>query len=143
MAGATITVCTPLEELFEGFPEEMTERENRDIYPFRVRCACVRARPPRHPYFDMLHDMGAAHIDSILYGGKLRDPSSLTFVFPERWMGVHEQQRFMSQMCKHRQVSEIKRVDLVTSSPLMLSDFLKDQIRICTWDDDDKYEGRL
>jgi len=110
------------------------------LYPFKVRVACVKRRPPRHPFFEYILDIGRADIESVFSG----DPfgkTELTFVFPERWLGVAEQQSFMAYLEKHPEATTLKRVDLVTSSPLLLGNFYAVQMRIVTWEDDDDYKA--
>jgi hypothetical protein len=70
--------------------------------------------------------------------GKVKD---LGFIFPERWMGVAEQQAFMHSLVKHPDVSRIEKVDLITSSPLIIGDFMREHIVILSWQDDNNYGG--
>ena len=117
------------------------DKHARELYPFKVRVGVIKFRPPRHEFFEYILDMGMAHIEKILYEGDTFDPpSDMTFVFPERWMSAHEQRSFMYKMCKMKNVDKIRQVDIITSSPLMISDFMGCMIRIITWPDDQKYE---
>lgn len=104
-----------------------------DIF-FRV--GCVQARSPRHEFFDLIREFGRDNIEPALFHKKLRRPDDLAFVFPERYMAVWEQQQFIHRLCTHPQVKEIKQVDLITSSPLVINSFFREQIRILTWSDD-------
>lgn len=110
------------------------------LYPFKVRVGCVKRRPPRHNYFEYIIDVGRVYIKRILDGSSLNGTKELTFIFPERWMNVLEQQQFMSAILKHPEVGTIKKVDIITSSPLLISNFFREQIRILTWDDDKDYD---
>jgi len=110
------------------------------LYPFKVRVGVVKLRPPRHEFFEFIIDMGYLDIDRILQKKSLKGKTKLTFVFPERWMGVQETSAFMHLLVNHPEVSKIKQVDILTSSPMMISNFAAEQIRILTWDGDEKYE---
>ena len=81
--------------------------------------------------------MGVGYIESALYHKKFDPPPVLTFVFPERYMSVHEQRSFMYQLSKHPEVDKIKQVDILTSSPLLIGEFLAQMIRIIEWPDVD------
>lgn len=109
-----------------------------DIYPFFVRVGVVKYRPPRHSYFEWIREMGATLLDPLIYHKKIDMPESLTFVFPERHLSVHEQQHFMYRIVNHPQVDKIKSIDIITSSPLVVSDFMSDMIRILTWPADEE-----
>jgi hypothetical protein len=113
------------------------DAEASKLYPFRVRVAVIRRRPPRHPFFEYLVDMGRGAIEDVLEQRPLKGP--LTFVFPERWMGVAEQQAFMALLSNHPDAAKIKDVAIVTSCPLIVGNFMRTQVGIISWPDDDKY----
>jgi hypothetical protein len=117
----------------QGFVEKMLGdiTEPDDIYPFMVRVGCVKMAAPRHERFEYFLEMGRTDIDRV-FDGRPFNKSTLTFVFPERHMGVHEQQAFMDTLTKHPHVDEVKRVDVITSSPLLISNFHNWSIRILT-----------
>jgi hypothetical protein len=127
----------------DGFLEEMLGDidvvDQGELYPFGVRVGVVKYRPPRHECFEYMLNMGYTDIEKVLeHRGVLS--GYLTFVFPERHMGIHEQRKFMYEMCKHPTVDKINRVDIITSCPLMISDFMAQMIRIITWPGDaEKY----
>lgn len=104
------------------------------------RVGCVKMSAPRHPRFEYFLGLGTAAIDQLFNGGTF-ESEVLTFMFPERYMSVHEQQRFTYEIGKHKDVGKIKRIDMLTSSPLVIGGFHREQIRILTWDDDDKHNG--
>lgn len=106
------------------------------LYPFFVRVGCVKRRPPRHEFFEYFIDVGLNMIDRVMEHKPIRQ-TDLAFVFPERWLGVAEQQAFMYTLVKHPDASKIKTVDILTSSPLLVSDFMREQILILTWPDDE------
>ena len=111
------------------------------LYPFKVRVGCVKRRPPRHEFFEYLRDMGMTDIDKVFKNESFEGKKQLTFIFPERWMGVAEQQSFTHTLSKHPEVETLEQVDIITSSPLIIGSFYKEQIRILTWEDDDNYRG--
>ena len=106
------------------------------LYPFKVRVGCIRRRPPRHKFFEFILDLGRLDVEKILEKKSLGTKTELTLVFPERWMGVHEQRSLMSNLLEHQDVVQLKQVDILTSSPLLISSFMKEHIRILTWKDD-------
>jgi hypothetical protein len=112
---------------------------HHDLYPFVVRVGIVKMAAPRHERFDLIRDSGSGNIGRLFRGnGELSE--TLTFVFPERHMSVHEQQSMMSVLAKH---TEVTHVDIITSSPLLISSFHNTMIRILTWPDDDKHNGKI
>ena len=118
------------------------DSEAGKLYPFFVRVGCIKRRPPRHPFFEMFIDVGAAIIDKIMFHEKL-NMSCLVLVFPERWLGVAEQQAFTHVLARHPEVENIKQLDLLTSSPLLVGSFMARQIRILTWEEDEGlFDGR-
>ena len=125
-------------EMFEQMLGDIDYEDDLDLYPFKVRVGVVKYRPPRHEFFEFIRDMGSVHISSVLRGKPLSNHGCLTFVFPERWMSVHEQQIFMNQLKHHAEVDKIEQVDIITSSALMVGDFRREMIRILEWPDDDQ-----
>lgn len=127
---------TIFNELFgeKEWPKERSDSEKR-IYPeFRVKLCVIKYRNPRHEYFQFGIDMGLSNIDKVFN----KEPLSgqLTFVFPERWMSVHEQSAFMLYLKQNPTAHEITGVDMITSCPMMVSSFTSESIRICTFPDD-------
>ena len=90
--------------------------------------------------FDFIREMGGAQIEDVFQGRPLNS-EHLTFVFPERHMGVREQQAFMLKLATHpdAMAGKIKTMDMLTSSAMMISSFHREQINILSWDDDDHY----
>jgi hypothetical protein len=123
-----------LDEMLEDIKYDV---DDLGLYPFFVRVGVVKYRPPRHEFFKYFRHIGLAHIDPILYHKEFNMPSHLTFIFPERHLSVHEQQHFMHRIVHHPQVGEIKTFDMITSSAIMVSDFMTDMLRILTWPEDE------
>jgi hypothetical protein len=113
------------------------------LYPFKVRVGVVRRRAPRHSYFDYIRDWGMTDIDKIFNKESFNGKKELVFIFPERWMGVAEQQAFMHNLNNHPEAETLDQVDIITSSPLLIGDFMREQVLILAWEDDDKYNGTL
>jgi hypothetical protein len=122
-------------DVFESMLGSINYSKDEEVYPFKVRCGVVKRRPPRHDFFQYIVDMGRGDIERILEHKPLTK-EVLTFVFPERWMNVREQQEFMSVLRIHPDTEKIKRVDIITSSPLLIGSFMAKQVRVLTWEDD-------
>ncbi len=128
---------TTLAQMFEDMLGCINYDMNSEIgklYPFKVRVGCIKRRPPRHKFFVHILDMGMLDIDKV-FNKKSFNKKKLTFVFPERWLGIVEQQSFMFNLNKHP--DNLEQVDILTSSPLLISDFMREHIRIIIWEDDD------
>jgi len=123
-------------DVFEKLLGDINYKDT-ELYPFKCRVGVIKYRPPRHKFFEYIINLGAGHIEPILYHKKFKPSSVLTFVFPERHMSVHEQRSFMFQLVKHPQVKKIKQIDILTSSPLLVGDFRAEMIRIIEWPDVD------
>ena len=115
--------------------------DDMNIYPFKVRVGVTYRRPARHSYFEFIIDMGMMDIDRV-FNKQPFTLKHLTFVFPERWMGVSEQREFMYCLNRHPDASKLERVDIITGSPIMVSDFKNEMIRILKWPDDSNYEHK-
>lgn len=111
-----------------------------ELYPFKVRVGMPYRRPPRHPMWEYLLEMGRSDIERIFSGASFGGRAVLTFVFPERWMNVSEQRNFMYRLHRHPEAKTIKQVDIITHSPIMLGDFTKFMIRVLIWEDDILYD---
>ena len=135
-------MAQPVGNLLEEWLGDISDEDSMtgDTYPFKVRVGCVKMAAPRHERFDMMLEMGSALIDKV-FNGEPFMTDSILFMFPERHMSVHEQQSFMSALTKHPDVSKIKQIDIMTSSPLLISNFHKEMIRILTWPDDHNHDG--
>ena len=79
--------------------------------------------------------MGSAAIDAIFEHCPLNQ-QDLAFVFPERHMGVAEQHSLTHHLAAHPEDSKTLTVDIITSSPMIIGSFMREQIRILTWPED-------
>jgi hypothetical protein len=127
-------------QFFDELLGDIDTNQNYASHKLIYRVGCIKMRAPRDPMWEYLIDMGRGHLNDI-FDSKIISAGSLTFVFPERWLGVHEQQRFVSALEDVNGSENITQVDIITSSPMIISGFHREQIRILTWDDDDKYNG--
>mgnify|MGYP005992781715 CR=1 FL=1 len=109
-------------------------------FPFAVRVGCVKMSSPRHPRFADVLNMGVTLLDSVFKREPITE-TNLCFVFPERFMSVHEQQKFMYALLENPNVNDFRTVDIITSSALMLGDYKRENVVILSWDDDHKHSG--
>jgi len=140
-----MTSVTLIKNIFDewlGDIEYSADSNTGKLYPFFVRVGCVKMAAPRHERFEYVLNIGVPDIDKVFSGNPFRK-HDLTFVFPERFMSVHEQRGLMHTLTKHPNVKSIKTVDILTSSPILIGEFYKEQIRILTWADDQKHNGDL
>ena len=137
-----MTNVTSAGQIFEQMLGDINYEDDMDLYPFKVRVGVVKYRPPRHEFFEFIRDMGSVHISPILKGEPLNS-GNLTFVFPERWMSVHDQQAFMHKLVQHPEANKIEQVDIITSSPLIVGNFRRETIRILEWPDDKEYTPNI
>lgn len=114
----------------------------RQQYPFDIRVGCVKMAAPRHERFDFIREFGASELNGI-FTGKPFTVNSLLLVFPERHLSVHEQQCLMSAIVRNSAVGNLKSVDIITSSPLIVGNFGRDSINILQWQDDQLHSGRV
>lgn len=128
-----------IKQLFPHINQEMSDI-TKSIYPnFKALLSVIKYRSPRHEYFEYLLEMGRADIDRVFSQEPLMK-NNLFFVFPERFMSVHENHYFMHYICKHPDAIE-KKIDsvlIVTSNPQIVSGFRAEQIRILEFEDDRK-----
>jgi len=128
---------TSIGDIFEHWLGDIKyDPKKRGLYPFMARVGVVKYRPPRHEAFEYLLNLGSGMIEDILYHKPGNIEGSLTFVFPERFMSIHEQRSFMWALCRHPQVDQVTGVDIITSSPMLVGDFYAEMIRIIEWDED-------
>lgn len=123
-------------DVFEQMLGDINYQDDMNLYSFKIRCGVVKYRPPRHEFFEFIGEMGSNYIDPIIKGKHFDPPSILTFVFPEKHMSVNEEREFTYLLNKHPEVDKIKQVDILTKSPMLLSSFKSEMIRVLTWEDD-------
>ncbi len=126
-----------IEQYFEKIPT--SSKLTKIVYPhFNVRVAVIKKRSPRHPAFDLFRDMGKELLEIFLKNKPFkRMPKDVVLVFPERWLSVQESTALMKSIHNHPQAKELDRVSLITSSPIILTDFPAECMRILTFPDDE------
>lgn len=86
------------------------------VHDIRLRVACAGVRVcPRDPMFEWHLDRGRNHIEKLLRRETL-GVSHLEFVFPERWMNIHERRLLVDAIVNH---PEIKSADILMQDPLI------------------------
>lgn len=134
------TMKEMMKTLFPHITNEQKENAKQCYPNFKVFCSVVKARSPRHPYFEYIINIGMGDIDRVFSGETFND-NILIFIFPERHMSVHEQYAFMKKLKEHPDAlaNKIETILILTSSPLIVGNFYKEQVAILTWDDDRYY----
>lgn len=122
----------PLSKLFDwDAPDEL------GIYPFEARCLAVDWQPGKHPE---LLELGKPTIDFV-FGRSNRVSRQIKYGYvvlymPERWLSVHEKLALMQSLCDLHEDYPLKRVDIITSEPIIVSDFPHDMVRLMRDEDD-------
>jgi hypothetical protein len=106
-------------------------------------CAVIKNLPPRDEQFEYIRDMGLGNIAAVFEAKKISvgKNGDIHFVFPERWMSVQEQQAFADRICQHPQVKkgEVKGIFIITSSPLIIGNMHREQVRVLEFPDKQLY----
>lgn len=131
-----------LQSINDKFNEMLGDIDPYAHTEYALRVGCVKMAAPRHERFDMIREFGIVDINN-LFEGREFSSSELTFVFPERYMSMHEQHAFMAALEKHPHFSKVKKLDIITSSALILGSFRRESIRILSWEDDEKHSGKI
>lgn len=140
-----IRMGSPLDWFIEAFPKEPVESQKRDIPNIWFRVGVMKDIPPTDSRFEYCLDMGMPNIEKILFHEPLNLDGELTFVFPERHMTVHDEHGFVYMLVKHPQIRAAKMtiVDIVTKSPLLISGFRREDIRIFSQAHDNERNRKL
>ena len=134
----SITVSSPAEWVSNLFPESPTDRQLKDCFNIWWRVVCCSI-PSRDPEFEYMKDFGAGNIvpalehDTLKMSVSTKDGGQhLGFFFPERYITTQEEYMFVPMIKDHPQVKKAKFtiVDIVTKSPLIVGNFMKDDVRI-------------
>ena len=99
----------------------------------------IKYLPPRHEFFEFFVDLGRMSITKVFEHEPFLT-TDLVFVFPERWMSVQEAHYFMWRLDQHPDVhgGKIENVDILTSSPHLISGCPRSSLRIITMGDLDE-----
>ena len=98
-------------------------KEIIDLYGFTLRVVVSKDIPPRHSAFSWIRGMGVSKYDEI-FQDECRFPNDWLLAFPERHCSLEELQSLMYTICKSnkRQGYPMKHLNILTSSPYILSD---------------------
>ena len=135
-----MTKVTTAAQLLDSYLGDISLDQAYKTHSIPYRVGCVKMSAPRHERWEYLSHFGLNAVEEIFQSQPLR-PGSLSFVFPERWMSVHEQRAFVSAIEDNETIEKITHVDILTSSPLIIGEFHREQIRILTFPDDHLHNG--
>lgn len=128
----------PAEWIFEHFDRKMADRQHEYWGNIFWRVA-VMSIPPRDPRFEFIKEMGCGQLDNILCDRPInmsatteRGGQHLRLVFPERHLTTQEEHILVPCLQWHHQIKDapLTIIDIVTKSPLMVGNFLKEDVRI-------------
>jgi len=119
-------IANQLSELFNWNTEDPLE-----LYPFEARCLAVDWSPTEHPE---LLELGKPTIDFV-FGRSSRVSRQIrggqvVLYMPERWLSVHEKIALMQSLCDVHETYPLKRVDIITAEPIIVSDFTDGMVRL-------------
>lgn len=98
-------------------------------YPFKVRVVVMPDISPRNLIVSNFLTVGLESIDRI--AEKLTiDRDNLVLYYPERWLTVNETREFMYNLTFFGYTKILTKVSIVTNSPILLTDFDINQIKI-------------
>ena len=84
---------------------------------------------PRSEQFAYMLNMGKNQLERV-FAGLAPDREHVTLVFPERWLSPIEEQHMI--MTFHRHPGPLKRLDVLTASTMILTDFTQDRLLVVT-----------
>lgn len=98
--------------------------ESIEHYGFELRVVCSKDIPPRHSMFEFIREMGINKFDEIFSETLSTLPEHWFLAFPERHCSVQEIYKLIYQISKLNKEKNLglKRLDILTSSPAILSD---------------------
>lgn len=126
------SACAKAGEIFDKVWGKNTYPDQTQLmvkYSFDIRVVVARQTPPRHPRFYPFLETGMKQVERTMAGIPLNCEKAI-FYFPERWLSVVEQREFMYKLETLNKGLNLKRVDLLTSCPVMITDFFEEQILI-------------
>lgn len=136
---STITTHRPGDWIGALFPASPTDRQMEMCLNIWWR-VCVMHIPPRDQRFECEREFGSGKLDAVLthqpllpdYRTKNGKGRHLLFVFPERHLSTQEEYVFVPRLITHPDIQSAKMtvIDLVTKSPLIVGNFIRDDVRI-------------
>jgi len=112
-------------QIFDSWAEHLSPTpESIEHYGFELRVVCSKDIPPRHSMFDFIRGIGINKFDEIFSGSISTFPEHWFLAFPERHCSVQEIYQLIYQISKLNKEKNLglKRLDILTSSPAILSD---------------------
>lgn len=99
------------------------------LYPFKVWVAIAPTATWREDgtVINLLRNVGVGVLDKI-FADKVYKEESLALMMPERWLNLQEQRELMSRVVKF--CPNLKEFYLFTNSPVIVSDFTQDYLRV-------------
>lgn len=125
--GGALHPWVDFEKHFEG------KWHDDPTFPFKIRVLVFGRVGPRH-FPEYILPFGQQLTDDIANGKpfKVPDDGKLFIVFPEHRLAMFEQQNFMQDIMKNPSCKDVKFIEMVTNSPLIVGNFVRHQIRIVT-----------
>jgi hypothetical protein len=136
------SLATIFDEWFDGGhpPSDFREGEVKEIierYGFNLRVVVPTDIPARHSTFSWIRGMGVTKFDEIFSGTLSYLPDEWLLAFPERHCSIVEQCGLILQMTKlnEKTGNRMKQLDIITSSPHIISDCMKEAISLISFPD--------
>jgi hypothetical protein len=128
-----MTKATSLASIFDSWCSNIEPSEKQlETYGFYLRVVVAKDIPPRHSTFSWIRGMGVTKFDEIFSGELSRLPDEWMIAFPERHCSMDEMQSLIHQMVKLNKEKKLglKKLDILTSSPWIISDSLSECVSI-------------
>lgn len=125
-------------QIFDDWAKSIhPSQESIDKYGFELRVVVSKDIPPRHSIFSFIRGMGVTKFDEIFSGELDRLPEEWMLAFPERHCSMVEMQKLIYQMVKLNREKNLgmKRLDILTSSPWVISDSMSECVAIIGFPD--------
>ena len=139
---SVVSIATWFDETFGATYDEMRENKGyvdrcMETYGFLYRCLVSKDIPPRHSMFSFIRGMGVTKYDEIFSKTIERLPDSWLLAVPERHTSIQEQQALIHTLAeKNKELGNpMKELDILTSSPMIISDSVQDSVRIIGFPD--------
>lgn len=102
-----------------------------DLYPFEARCLLVDFHPEKFPE---LMELGKPTVDFVFKRtrrvSRQIKHGEITLYMPERWLSVHEKIALMQSICDVHEDYPLRRVNIITGEPIIVSDFAHTMVRV-------------
>lgn len=135
-----------LSEVFDNWCPTIPPYSEKDfwepiikIYGFTLRVVVSKDIPPRHSIFSWIRGMGVTKFDEI-FQEECRLPSEWLLAFPERHCSFDEVSSLIYTLVKLNEAQgyPMKHLDILTSSPYIISDSITECVSIIGFPDGKK-----